>query len=155
MEIPIFKEKTLPVMEMEHHLEGLTTEGKQFNNILTAIKDYETIPSVMEMASILEYEEQALNYSWLLSFEVSDKHLEKDISVLSNFVYVHNPFKDYPTDNIRQAKYYVLCQVIEELKLIHNIKEAVDRLNNKFFSEHEEILAVIRSINETEKESEN
>lgn len=130
MEIPIFKEKVVPVYEMEHHLDGMTTEGKQLKLILESVKNFEALPKVEEMASLLDYEAKAIDYAFRLAINtLHNIDFEANYLDIANAVVKVNPYSTYKNDNIALAKYLVLEKVLEEIKTINEIKEAVRELN--------------------------
>lgn len=130
MKIPIFKEKVLPVYEMEHYLDGMTEEGKQFKLILESVKRFEALPKVEEMASILEYEEKAIDYAFRLAINTLHTiEIEPNYLDIANAVTKTEPYSTFKNDNIALAKYFILEKVLEELKLISEIKQAVKELN--------------------------
>lgn len=132
MEIPIFKEKVLPVYEMEHYLDGQTTEGKQFKLILESVKEFEALPKVEEMASILEYETKAIDYAFRLAINtLHNINIEPNYLDIANAVAEVEPvlYSTYSNDNIAIAKFFILQKVLEEIRTINEIKQAVRELN--------------------------
>lgn len=141
MEIPIFKEKVLPVCEMEFYLDGMTTEGKQLKIILESVKDFETIPSVEEMASLLEYEAKATDYAFRLAINtLSNINFENNYLDIANAVAKINPYSTFKNDNIAIAKYLILEKVLEEIKIINQIKENVREFNFNYNKFHRDLI---------------
>lgn len=131
MDIPTFKEKEVPVYFMEDYLNSEdSTEGKQFKLILESVKDYEALPTLTEMASILEYEQKALDYAFRLAINtLHNIEIEKDLTVIYNATINFNP---YDKGDITHGKYLVLETVLKELKTIKEIKQAVKELNFQY-----------------------
>lgn len=128
MEIPTFKEKEVPVYFMEDFLNSEdSTEGKQFKLILESVREFETLPTLTEMASILDYEEKALDYAFRLAINtLHNTGFEKDLTDIYNATIKFNP---YDKDNIAQGKYLILESTLKELEIIKDIKQAVKELN--------------------------
>ena len=79
MEIPTFKEKVVPVHEMEQYLTGRTTEGKQLKLILESIKEYKLLPKFEDMVLLLDYEVKAIDYAFKLAINtLNNKDFEKN-----------------------------------------------------------------------------
>lgn len=133
MKIPVFKEKTVPVYEMEHYINNETSvEGIQLKHILTSIKEFEAVPRVEEMASLLEYEEKAIDYAFRLAINtLHNINFEPNYLDIANAVLKVEPYSTYKNDNIALAKYLILEQVLEEIKIVMAIKQAVQELNFK------------------------
>jgi len=150
MKIPTFKEKVLPVYEMEHHLDGMTTEGKQFKLILESIKEYEIYLKAEEMASILDYEVKAIDYAFRLGINTLHTiEIEPNYLDIANAVVKVNPYSTFKDDNIALAKYFILEKVLEEIKIINEIKEAVREMNFNYNQFERELNGnIVKSIDQ-------
>lgn len=127
MAIPIFKEKTIPIYEMESYInEEPSEEAKQFERILSSIRDFDLIPKVEEMTAILEYEQQALDYCFRLAVNTLNKRgFEKSLFEITQAVNGENVYSECLKNDISFAKYCTLQKVLGELFIIHKIKNAV------------------------------
>lgn len=128
--IPKFKDKTVPVYEMESYLNSSTEEAKQFKRILTAVKEYRLFLRVEELASLLEYKEKAELevYSILVNIGRMPKTDYDYYSLKEEF----NSIKEYETYKerpVEELKYYAVKQIIEELDLIEAILIESSNLN--------------------------
>lgn len=130
MFIPEFKEKTVPVYEMESYLNDSSEEAKTFKRILTAVKELKIYLSVEEVALLLEYKEKTELevYSILVTLGKVTRTDYDYYSLKADFEAIeeYKAFKDYPID---QMKYYAVKQLMEELFLIQSILVECSNLN--------------------------
>ena len=148
MEIPTFTEKKVPVNFMEDYINNETTqEGTKFKIILSCINEFEILPSLTEMASILEYEAKALSYAFELAISILHTHdFEKDYTEIYNAVNEVEPYSTYKNDGIALSKYLILEGVLEELNIIKMIKEAVSEINFNYNLVDREIIQLLECI---------
>lgn len=130
MFIPEFKEKTVPVYEMESYLNDSSEEAKTFKRILTAVRELKIYLSVEEVALLLEYKEKTELevYSILVTLGKVTRTDYDYYSLKADFEAIeeYKAFKDYPID---QMKYYAVKQLMEELFLIQSILVECSNLN--------------------------
>ena len=148
MIIPIFKERNIPIYEMEYYInEEPSDETKQFNKILESVKEFELMPNVEEMTAILEYKEKALDYCYKLAINTLDKRgFEKDVTEIYNAVNDSKIYSKALKNEITFAKYCTLQKVLGEIFVIGSIQQEVRKLIFKINNTDAEILKAITDL---------
>ena len=130
MLVPEFKTKTVPVYEMEHHLNKPTEEAKQFKRILTSVKDFKTFLRAEEVASLLEYKEKAELEVFSIMVELGRiTKTDYDYFSLRKDFYSIEEYKTFKDAPVKEIKYYAVKQLMEELELIGRILAEANNLN--------------------------
>ena len=148
MIIPKFKERTLPVFDMERYInEEASDEEKQLKRILEAITELDHFPTVAEMTALLEYESQALDYCFNLAITTLDKRgFEKDLTDIHKAVNNENFYNKCLKHDILFAKYCTLQQVLNEMLVIRSIKDKVREIAFKYNYYDREMLQAVTSL---------
>ena len=148
MIIPKFTERTIPVLEIERHInEETSEEGNQFKRILQTITEFEKLPTVEEMTAILEYESKALDYCYILAINTLDKRgFEKDATDIYNAVNDEAFYKYALKNDLIFAKYCTLQKILEEIFLIRSIKQGARELTFRYNKFDRELLQALQDI---------
>ena len=148
MNVPTFKERTIPIYYIETYInEEASEEAKQFNRIRESIKEFESLPTVEEMTAILEYEENALDYCYKLAINTLDKRgFDKEFVDIYNAVNDSGFYKTALNNDIIYIKYCTLQKVLGELKIIDSIKQDVRQLNFNFNNYERQVLQTLQDL---------
>ena len=148
MIIPVFEEKTIPILYMESHInEEPSEEAKQFKRILKTVKEFERLLTVAEMTAILKYESTALDYTYNLAINtLSKRGFEKDVTDIYNAVNDEKFYSKALKNDITFAKYCTLQKVLNELLIIGSIQQAVHQLNFRINNTDAEIIQSIKEL---------
>ena len=145
MDIPIFKPKTLPVLLIEENInEEASEEEKQFKLIHDSIKEFECLPTVEEMAAILDYERKALNYAYELAiYTLDNRSFEREFVSIYNAVNDSDFYSIALKNEIVYIKYCALQKVLGEINVIHKIKDDLREINfNYNYHRHQTLQAI-------------
>lgn len=148
MIIPTFKERTVPIFEMEYYInEEPSDEEKQFKRILKTVKEFELLPKVEELTAILEYEQKALDYCYKLAINtLSKRGFEKDITDIYNAINNKEAYSQALKNEITFAKYCTLQKILGELIVIGSIQHEVRKLIFNINNTDSEILKAITDL---------
>ena len=148
MIIPLFEEKTIPILYMDEYInEEPSEEARQFKRILKTVKEFERLPTVSEMTAILEYHETALNYCYKLAINTLDERgFEKDVTEIYNAVNNDKFYSVALKNDITFAKYCTLQKILNELLIIGSIQHEVRKLNFIMSNTDAEIIKAISDL---------
>ena len=149
MIIPVFKEPTIPVFEMEFYINSEATENaRQFERVLDAVMEFATYPKTSEMTAILEYKDKAFDYCVKLGITALDSFdfAHADFITLYNAVNDNEFYKRALKDKILFVKYCTLQQVLNEIRIINLIIQEVKLLDDKLNRPDERIISYLDEL---------
>ena len=131
MFIPEFKEKTVPVYEMESYLNDSSEEAKSLKKILTAVKEFRIFLRAEELAFLLDYKEKTELevYSILVTLGKVTRTDYDYYSLKRDFEAIEE-FRTFKPNSVEEIKYYAVKQLVEELTIIESILVEAENLNN-------------------------
>lgn len=152
--IPTFKEKEVPVLDLETNLQGLSEEYVQLEKVFKSISTYGTELTTSEVVALLTYEQEALFYVTDLLNEVLEAN-DLEYIVVLDYEYIKDRFKNEinvpeEEDPYNIIKLEIASNVLAEIGLIQEILKFIKPVGSSLedISSEDSLLGILLEVTE-------